>query len=190
MINIPESNTSNKIYDKFDATSLTAGLGLKQKAVAEMTDNEDFRKIVIGFLTIYESDHWIFIEKVYIPKNLLSHAYVYSTGWVDSARLYLMNGSYISMNFSSKYEKTLKRMAPFLFITRTNRMDSLDPFDLQDELMAKLTENNLTMIDAVIQRPAFFDEFAKSTVKKSEEAFANSIEHKSKISKFLLNKLS
>lgn len=190
MINTPDEKNGSNLSGKLDATSITATFGLKQKFVSEMIYNEDFRKVTVGLLTIYESENWLFLEKAYIPKNLVSHLYVYNTGWIEAARIYLLNGSYVKMNYSKAYGKVLAKMLPHAFIVKTDRMELLDMDDNMESLKKALAEHNLTIEDVITNRPEFFSELAKNLEKKSRDEFDKSLASKSKLSRFLLSKLS
>ncbi|MGL5820494.1 MAG: hypothetical protein ACRCYE_02530 [Sarcina sp.] len=188
IIKQPDAKGSFSLTNKLEATSITDTLGLKQKLVSQMIDEEDFRKVSIGMLSFYESKNWFFINNTYVPKNFISHMYVYNTGMIKSMRVYLVNGAYIVMNHSNTYEKTIQRMCPSAFVVTTDRMNLL--IDTYDRLAAELEKHNIKMEDAILERPAFFDNFAKETVELSKKAFEDSLEGKSKIAKFFLKKLS
>lgn len=188
MIDSPDKK--NSMESKFEATSITATFGLKQKIVSQMIDNEDFRKVNVGLLTIFESENWMYIQKTYIPKNLVSHLYVFNTGWIEAARIYLLNGSYLKLNYSEKYGKVLSKMLPNAFIVKTDRMELLDVDENMNLLNVELEKYNLSIENVIINRPDFLNQFSKDLVRRSEYAFEKTLEGKSKISKFLLSKLS
>ncbi|WP_297521840.1 hypothetical protein [uncultured Clostridium sp.] len=171
-----------------ESNAITETLGLQSKIVSQMINEENFRKLSLGMLKLYESNNWIFINKVYVPKNFISHMYVYNTGSIKSMRVYLVNGAYIIMHHSALYEKTIKRMCPSAFIVISDRMNLL--VDTYDRLATELKNYNITMEDVILERPAFFDDFAKENVKLSEEAFEETLKGKSKLAKFFLKKLS
>ena len=171
-----------------ESASITETLGLHGKVVSQMINEENFRKLSLGMLKLYESEYWIFINKTYVPKNFISHMYVYNTGSIRSMRVYLVNGAYIIMHHSELYEKTIKRMCPSAFVVTTDRMNLL--VDTYDRLVAQLKKHDLTIEDAIKERPLFFDDLAKENVRLADEIFEKSLEGKSKLAKFFIRKLT
>ncbi|MGL5066230.1 MAG: hypothetical protein ACRC6T_00175 [Sarcina sp.] len=171
-----------------ESNAITETLGLHSKVVSQMINEENFRKLSLGMLKLYESNHWIFLNKIYVPKNFISHMYVYNTGSIKSMRVYLVNGAYIVMHYSDLYEKTIKRMCPSAFVVTTDRMNLL--VDTYDRLIAQLEKHNIKMEDVILERPAFFDDFAKETVHLANAQFEESLKGKSKLARFFLKKLS
>lgn len=88
----------NKIFPSLDIESSAIRGMCDRKKFKELIRKEEFREVKnIGDHKIYESELWIKISDVYIPKNFIKYFYVVQGGYgVNYVRFVTIDGSYFS----------------------------------------------------------------------------------------------
>lgn len=150
---------------RFDpsAVILTDTLGLSHEKSSELVESEFFTEVPIKSLNAHESKNWIYINKIYIPKNFISHIYVYQNSLYGfSMRLYMINAKYTTLSYLPIHEEYFKKIAPNAFVVKKDILESKDN-KVNENFLTLLDHKETSIVDAIYERPSFFDNFIKET---------------------------
>ncbi|MGL5575644.1 MAG: hypothetical protein ACRDCW_08900 [Sarcina sp.] len=153
---------------RFDpsAVILTDTLGISHEKGCELVEKELFTQVPIKSLNAHESKNWIYINKIYIPKSFISHIYVYQNSLYGfSMRLYMINSKYTVLSYLPIHEEYFKSIAPNIFVVKKDVLESKDN-KVNEKFLTLLDHNENNIVNAIYERPSFFDNFIKETLNR------------------------